>query len=132
MAPFSINPFRVSRVERISCDSESSTHAKENIVVMEKYCVSHFSIVCDDFLLHRYRIQKHNRLISAPKPRTGSMKNGTVTDMHQRVQLWSDLTNPYVKLSGFKRSIPNPRLRPFPDFHRLWYLLTGTSDILQK
>ena len=33
---------------------------KKNIVEMEKYRVSYFSIVCDDFLLHRYRIQKHN------------------------------------------------------------------------
>ena len=69
---------------------------KKNIVVMEKYRVSYFSIICDDFLRHRYRIQKHNRLISTPKPRTGFMKNVTVMDVHQRVQLCSDLTNPYM------------------------------------
>ena len=81
---------------------------------MEKYCVSYFSIVSDDFLLHRYRIRKHNRLISTPEPRTGFMKNTTVTDVHQRVQLRSNLTNPYVKFFSFKRSIPNPCLHLFP------------------
>ena len=70
---------------------------KKNIVEMENYRISYFSIICDDFLLQRYKIQKHIRLISTPEPRTGFMKNGTVTHMHQRVQLRSDLTNPYVK-----------------------------------
>ena len=52
---------------------------------------------------------------SLPGFRKGFMKNITITNMHQRVQLRSDLTNPYVKLFSFKKSIRNPRLSLFPE-----------------
>ena len=52
---------------------------------------------------------------STPKPRTGFMRNDTITDVHQRVQLRSDLTNPYVKFFSFKEVSRNPWLRLFPE-----------------
>ena len=99
MVIFFINLFQGSGVERICCDSESSANAEEkHRQMVEKYGVSYFSIVCDDFLLHMYMIRKHNRLISTPGPRTGFMKNSTITNMHQRTQLRSDLTNPICEV----------------------------------
>ena len=115
MVTFFINHFQGSRVERISCDSESSTDAKENIVEIEKYYVSYFSIICDDFLLHRYRIQKHNRLTQPRNPgrdlwRIAPSRICTKGRNFLRISL-----TPYVKLFTFKRNIRNPWLHLFPE-----------------
>ena len=113
MAPFFINHFQGSTVERICCDSESSTNAKE-----KHRCDGEVHVLL--YRLRRFSAasvqdSETQQINSTLKPRTGFMKNGTITNMHQRVQLRSDLTNPYVKLFSFKKSIRNPRLSLFPE-----------------
>ena len=67
---------------------------------------------------------------SLPGFRKGFMKNDTIANMHQSVQLSSDRTNPYVKLFSFKISTPNPRHDFFPGSPTpILPLLTDTGNM---